>query len=71
MKVEVSDPTLVGGLIESLRTTQCVVVRTGDRTFEVRFGWPTRDDASHYELDGYLRVWEAMHPGTYASRVGG
>jgi hypothetical protein len=70
VKVEVSNPDLVEDLIESLRSARCVVVRTGSRTLEVRFGWPTRDDASQYELDGYLRVWEAMHPGAHATRVG-
>ena len=34
-----------------------------------RSGWPVRDDASQYELDGYLRVFEAMHPGSQASRM--
>ena len=69
MKIEVSKPILVEELIESLRSSRCIVVRTGERTLEVRDGWPTRDDASHYELDGYLRVWEAVHPGTQATRV--
>jgi hypothetical protein len=68
--VEVSKPNLVEDLIESLRASRCIVVRTGERKLEVRDGWPLRDDASQYELDGYLRVWEATHPGTSATRVG-
>ena len=69
MRVEVSDPNLVEDLLESLRDAQCDVVRTGPSTIEVRFGWPLEDEASRYELDGYLRAWEAMHPGSRATRV--
>jgi hypothetical protein len=69
VKVEVSDPNLVEDLLESLRSAQCDVVRTGTATLEVRYGWPLTDDASRYELDGYLRAWEAMHPNSYATRV--
>jgi hypothetical protein len=69
VKVEVSDPNLVEDLLESLRSAQCDVVRTGTATLEVRHGWPLTDDASRYELDGYLRAWEAMHPNSYATRV--
>jgi hypothetical protein len=70
VKVEVSDPNLVEDLLESLRSAQCDVVRTGAATLEVRFGWPLIDDASKYELDGYLRAWEALHPNSYAARLG-
>ena len=69
MRVEVSDPNFVEDLLESLRNAQCDVVRTGASTIEVRFGWPLEDEASRYELDGYLRAWEAMHPGSRATRV--
>jgi hypothetical protein len=69
VRVEVSDPNLVEDLLESLRSAQCDVVRTGPATIEVRFGWPLEDDASKYELDGYLRAWEAMHPNSWAMRV--
>jgi len=69
VKVELSDPDLVEDLLESLRSAQCDVVRTGAATLEVRFGWPLTDEASRYELDGYLRAWEAMHPNSHATRV--
>ena len=69
VRVEVSDPNLVEDLLESLRNAQCDVVRRDASTIEVRFGWPLEDDASRYELDGYLRVWEAMHPNSRATRV--
>jgi len=69
VRVEVSDPNLVEDLLESLRSAKCDVVRTGAATLEVRFGWPLADEASRYELDGYLRAWEAMHPNSHATRV--
>jgi hypothetical protein len=69
VKVELSDPNLVEDLLESLRSAQCDVVRRDASTIEVRSGWPLEDDAARYELDGYLRAWEAMHPNSRATRV--
>ena len=70
MKIEVSDPSLTEALSESLRSTGCVVVRTALGTLEIHLGWPVRDAASKYELDGYLRAWEAMLSGVFATRAG-
>jgi hypothetical protein len=73
VKIEVSHTNLVEDLIESLRSSRCDVVRTGERTLEIRGGWPIVDDAAPYELDGYLRVWEAIRGGVHevrATRVG-
>lgn len=53
-----------------LRDADCVVDRVGPRSIKIRSGWPVRDDAGAYELDGYLRVFEAMHPGARAERLG-
>jgi hypothetical protein len=68
--VQLSDPDLVEDLMELLRSSDCIVRQTGPRSVEIRSGWPVRDDAAGYELDGYLRVFEAMHPGARATRVG-
>jgi hypothetical protein len=70
VKIEVNDSDLVEDLIESLRASRCAVVRTGERTLEIRDGWPIADDAAPYELDGFLKVWEATHRGAMATRVG-
>jgi hypothetical protein len=67
--VHLNNPDLVEDLIELLRDAHCIVYRTAPRAFEIRSGWPVRDDASQYELDGYLRVFEAMHPGSQATRM--
>jgi hypothetical protein len=66
--VHLNDPELVEDLIELLRSSECVVDRIGPRSVEIRSGWPVRDDAARYELDGYLRVFEATHPGARATR---
>jgi hypothetical protein len=66
--VHLNDPELVDDLIELLRNSECVVDRVGPRSVAIRSGWPVRDDAAGYELDGYLRVFEATHPGARATR---
>jgi hypothetical protein len=57
-------------LMELLRNSGCVVVQIGPNLVDIRSGWPVRDDTAAYELDGYLRVFEAMHPGARVTRVG-
>ena len=66
--VHLNDPELVDDLMELLRGSDCIVDRIGPRSVAIRSGWPVRDDAAQYELDGYLRVFEAMHPGARAMR---
>lgn len=66
--VHLNDPDLVEDLIELLRGSGCIVERIGPRSIDIRSGWPVRDDAAQYELDGYLHVFEAMHPGARATR---
>jgi hypothetical protein len=66
--VHLNDPDLVEDLIDLLRGSDCDVRRIGPRTVRILSGWPVRDDASGYELDGYLRVFEARHPGAQALR---
>ena len=66
--VHLNDPDLVEDLIELLRGSDCTVDRIGPRSLQIRSGWPVRDDAARYELDGYLRVFESMHPGARATR---
>jgi hypothetical protein len=68
--VRVSDPDLVEDLMKLLRESGCIVARTGPGSIDIRSGWPVRDDVAGYELDGYLRVFEAMHPGARVTRVG-
>ena len=70
--IHVSDPGSgsVEALVELLESSGCVVERIGPQTLRLVSGWPVRDEASAYELDGYLTVFEATHPGVRAQRVG-
>jgi hypothetical protein len=68
--VHLNDADLVENLMEFLRESQCVVDRVGPRSISIRSGWPIENEAAGYELDGYLRVFEALHPGARAERLG-
>jgi hypothetical protein len=60
----------VEDLIELLEASGCVVERIGPRTIRLVSGWLATDPAARYELDGYLSVFAATHPGVRAQRVG-
>lgn len=68
--VEVSDPTLVYDLMESLRASQCIVARIGAKTLLVGVGRPLRDADPRRELDVCLHIWGGRHQGAWAIRVG-
>jgi hypothetical protein len=61
--VHLNDPELVDDLMELLRSSDCIVDRIGPRSVAIRSGWPVRDDAAQYELDGYLRGLRGDAPG--------
>jgi hypothetical protein len=67
--IHLNDPDLVEDLTRQLSDAHCIVDRVGPRSIRIRSGWPVRDDAAAYELDGYLRVFEALHPGAKAERL--
>ena len=70
--IHVSDPGSgsIEDLIALLESSGCEVERIGPSMLRVVSGWPVRDAAAPYELDGYLTVFEATHPGVRAERVG-
>jgi hypothetical protein len=70
--IHVSDPGTgsLEDLVELLQSSGCVVERIGPRSVRIVSGWPVKDAAAPYELDGYLTVFEATHPGVRAERVG-
>jgi hypothetical protein len=70
--IHLSDPGSgsIEALVERLEASGCVVERIGPKTIRVLSGWAVRDEAAAYELDGYLTVFEATHPGVRADRVG-
>jgi len=69
VEIEVSDPTLVDDLIESLRAAQFIVARHRGEDSGRSLGWPLREDAARLELDLYLRVGCAKNRGAQAIRV--
>lgn len=74
VEVHVSDPSLVEELADSLRRSAFRVLRTGSVTLEVEgtaehAGPGAIRGAVELELDLYLQVWEAIHPGAKASRT--
>jgi hypothetical protein len=70
IKVHVSDSGFVDDLVDALRAQDCDAARGRDRIVEVRRGWPREGPGAEYELDGFLRAWEALRPGVAATRVG-
>jgi hypothetical protein len=71
IKIQFSDSSVAEDLAEFLRGLCFEVASTGERTLEARFRQriPADDAAARLELDLYLRVWEAMNPDAWATRV--
>jgi hypothetical protein len=68
MRINVSDPGLTGDLADYLRRCSCTVAERGSGSLEA--DPRDRDVEPAYlrmELDAYLRVWRAMHPGVEAA----
>ena len=63
MKIRLSDPSLVYDLRDFLCVRRCVVELASEDTLDVELLEVRREDAAALELDLYLRVWEALHPG--------
>jgi hypothetical protein len=74
MRVEVSDAALVDELAQALRRCEFTVTRIGKDELDVKLG-PAQhgaaeiEGAAELELDLYLKVWEARHPGARATRT--
>jgi hypothetical protein len=64
MRIRLSDPSLVDELLKFLRAKQCVAEPTSVDAIYVEPPTLPLEDAAIMELDLYLRVWEALHPGT-------
>lgn len=68
MRIDVSDPDLVDDLGEYLKRCNCSVERRAATCVEA---WPPERNVEpvyqRMELDAYLRVWRAMHPGVDAA----
>lgn len=75
MKIDVSHPSLIEDLADSLQRGGFEVARAGDGRLDVVEsrrppGWESTHGAAQLEIDLYLHVWELLHPGVRAVRVG-
>jgi hypothetical protein len=70
MRIRLSDPTLVDELLEYLSRHEAIAERSEGDVIAVSLPRSERSDAEKLELDLYLRVFEATHPGVHIERVG-
>ena len=69
MRIRLSDPALVDELLEYLSRHEAVAERSDSDVIAVSLPRIERSDAAKLELDLYLRVFEATHPGVRVERV--
>jgi hypothetical protein len=63
MRIELSTRAAADALAEYLRRCECVVSYTADCVLEASARPRSQSEhESRIELEGYLRVWRAMHP---------
>jgi hypothetical protein len=61
---------LLGDLVDFLQRAGCVVHAKNGHAVLVSLPESIRRDAAQLELDVYLRLFETLHPGTRAQRMG-
>jgi hypothetical protein len=74
VEVQVSDPSLLEELADSLRRSAFRTLCTSPTTLRVEGtteheGLGALEGAIELELDLYLQVWEMTHPGVRATRI--
>jgi hypothetical protein len=68
LQVHLSDPALLGDLVEFLQRSGCVAHAENGHAVLVTLPESMRQDAAELELDLYLQLFETLHPGTRAQR---
>jgi hypothetical protein len=63
LRMRLSDPRLVDELLDDLLRHECAAERLAGDVVAVSFPDDVDTDAAKLELDLYLRVWDATHPG--------
>lgn len=68
MRIRLTEPETMGDLVAYLRRCGCTAEIAGQNTVEVAPPERPRVENAYLrmELDAYLRVWRAMHPGIAA-----
>ena len=64
MRIRISEPALIGDLLEYLRRNGCVAVRTGNDTVAVSTGDDMPYDAARYTFGFRLSDWLDDHSDT-------
>jgi hypothetical protein len=64
MRIRISEPALIGDLLEYLRRNGCVAVRTGSDTVAVSTGDDMPYDAARYTIGFRLSDWLDDHSET-------
>ena len=67
VQLRVSDPALVDDLLRFFRKRESTAERLDDATVEVSILHVLDERQGRLELDLYLRVWQALHPGADVS----
>jgi hypothetical protein len=67
VQLRVSDPALVDDLLRFFRKRESTAERLDDATVEVSILHVLDELQGRLELDLYLRVWQALHPGADVS----
>jgi hypothetical protein len=76
MRIRVEDPQLVDELVHHLRRSGCVATPTeveahgGGITVDVHLPAALDEQQARMEVELYLKVFEATHPGQAASLLG-
>jgi hypothetical protein len=68
MRIRLSDPALTDELLDYLARHEAVAERVDGDFLIVSLPRASRRDAATLELDFYLRIFEATHPGTTVER---
>lgn len=67
MRVQISDPALLGDLLDFLRRAECVAEPTSADTLDVFIPRAPSAAQAGREVDLYLASWRARHPGVAAN----
>ena len=63
MRIQLSDPTMTGELVDFFRRRECRAERIDRDVIEVEAHPTLSREKARLELDLLLRVWQSLHPG--------
>ncbi len=66
MRIRVSDPALLRDLISYLRAAECVAEQASKDAVEAFVPRAPDEEQARREVNSYLAIWRAMHPGARA-----